>query len=100
MRRIVRLFLAPRGIAMKIGLGVAKRGLAQTHKALHIPALQYGLVGVDIDGKVEKVGDEGRLFALLRGAIGLQDVQALDDQNVGTIDLDAFSGNNVVDKMA
>src|SRR6516225_3951187 len=53
----------------------------------------------EIDREIEKVGDERNGFAVLGQAPGLQDVQSFDNQNVRSIDLDPYIGDNVVDEM-
>ena len=58
-------------------------------EAPHIPFAQHRLVGVDIDREIEEVGDNGHRLAVARQPAGLQHVDALDDQDVGLVDLDA-----------
>src|SRR5262245_37043608 len=81
---------------MKVRFGVAKRGAAQCQKSLHIPGQQRVLVGVEIYREVEEIRDVRNSLAVLGRSSGLQYVDPLDDENVGTIDLDPLIGNGVV----
>ena len=48
--------------------------------------LQILDIGIDIDREIEEVRDVGNAAAVARRAAGLQDIQALDDQDVGLVD--------------
>ena len=68
-----------------------ERGLAQAQEPFGVPAPDVGGGGVDVDGEVEEVADR---HAALPSAVSgrLQDVEALDDHDVGTLDDDRSSG--------
>src|SRR6516164_6574485 len=84
---------------MEVGLRIVEGGVAQRQPALHVPFAQYCLVGVDINRKVEKVGDDGHRLAVLWQWSGLQDVETLDNQNVGLVDLLPLVRNNIPAQM-
>ena len=56
----------------------------QFQEAVDVPLLNVCLVGVDVDGEVEVIGD-GDGNGAGRGAWGLEDVEALDDEDVGAV---------------
>ena len=58
----------------------------------HIPALEIDLLGMQIDGEIEEVRDEGDVLCEL---VRQQDIEALDDQNVGPIDDDLRTGHDI-----
>ena len=84
---------------MEVGGGVAERRLAEPQEALDIPALDQLVGGVDIDGKIEEIRDEGDGGAVLWQLCRLQHVQSLDDDDVGTLDQDGLIRQHVIDEM-
>ena len=84
---------------MEIRFWIVERGIPERKEAPHIPFAQHRLVGIDIDGEVEEVGHHGHRLAVARQAAGLQHVDALDDQDVRTVDLDPFVRHDIVDQM-
>ena len=85
-RGLARLVLRQRRIAVEISRGIAEGGLTQTQEALDIPVLHERLARIDIDRKVEKVGDEGNGLAILWQDGGLKHVESLDDDDIGMLD--------------
>ena len=84
------------GVFVEIGARVAEARLLQVHEALDVPAAHRLLVGVDIDGEIEEVGDEGDRLAVLRQVARLQHVQPFQDQDVGPVDDDRLARHDVV----
>src|SRR5262249_31379502 len=60
--------------------------IAQGEKALNVPLADVLHVGIDINGKVKKVGDEHARFVFRLVIPRLQHVQPFDDHNIGLID--------------
>ena len=58
-----------------------------------------GGAGVDVDGEVEEVAQREPGAPVLAHARRLQDVEALDDDDVGTLDDDLLVGHDVVDEV-
>ncbi len=87
------------GIAPEIGQGIAERGVAQAQEAVHVPAVQVVLVGVDIDREIEEIGHERNRHAVLRHAGRLEDVEALDDEDVRPVDHLLLARHHVVDQV-
>lgn len=56
VRRLDRLLFGQLRVFVEIRTRVAKHRFAQAQKALHVPALDDAFLGIQIDGKVEKVG--------------------------------------------
>src|SRR5262245_26927235 len=81
-RTIDGMIVRKRDVAMEIGGRVAERRTAQAHEARDVPVLDHRRVGIDVDRKIEEVGDERNGFAADRKTRRLQDIEALDDQNV------------------
>jgi len=81
-----RLLLRQRGVAVEIGGRVAERRLPEPQEALHVPALDQIVGGIDIDREIEEVGDEGNGLAVLGQLGGLEHVQPLDNDDVGALD--------------
>src|SRR3954451_2296259 len=69
-------------IAMEVGLGIAEGGLAQREEAIDVPLVQPLLLGVDVDGEVEKVRHVRDRLAILWRMAGLQYIETFDDQDV------------------
>ena len=65
----------------EIGGGIAEGGFAQHQETLDIPLLDVGLLSIDIDGEVEKVGDEEAMLFPKVTVSSLEDVQALYDED-------------------
>src|SRR6266480_856339 len=94
-----RLFVGQRRITMEVGLRIVEGGVAQRQPAPHVPFAQHCLVGVDIDGEIEEIGNDGYRLAVTRQPSGLQHIDALDDQNVGLVDLLPLVRNDVPTQM-
>ena len=71
----------------------------QPLEAVDIPAAQRSFVRVDIDRKVEIIGDEWYRNPVGRKPGGLKNVQAFHDQDVGLVDGTRFTGYDVVGKV-
>ena len=93
-----RLLFIEIGIDAEVGFGIAERGLLKPPKALHIPSLQHAFGRIEIDREIEEVGDEGN-FAAVAHARRKQNIDAFDDENVGTIDAGRFALDDVVGHM-
>ena len=57
------------------------------------------VAGVDVDGEVEEVADRQAGAAVVADPRRLQDVEALDDHDVGALDHDLLVGDDVVDQV-
>src|SRR5690606_28427118 len=53
-------------VAMEEGIRIPERGFTQPHETLHIPLVDQFFLGIDIDGEIEEVRDEGHGLAVLR----------------------------------
>ena len=84
---------------MEVRFRIAERGAAQGEKAIDVPRHQHALVGVEIDREVEEIRDEWDRLAVFWQPAGLQHIEALDDQNVGAVDLDPLLWHHVIDQV-
>ena len=80
----------------RTGSGRPSRGAAE---AVEVPALDVLGAGVDVHAEVEVVGETDAGAAVGAGEGGLQDVQALDDEDVGAADREPLVGDDVVDQV-
>ncbi len=87
------------GEAVKKALRVGEGSFAQRAEADHEPVAEVRLVGVDIDREIDEVRGEEQRPAAAAELAGLQNVQSLDDQDVGTIDRDELARNDIVDEV-
>ena len=87
------------GVLAEVRRRVAEGGLAQAQEAVDVPALDVGQGGVDVDGEVEEVADRQAGAAVVAHAGGLEDVEALDDHDVGALHHDLLVGDHVVDEV-
>ena len=87
------------GVLAEIAARIAERRGPQAHEALDIPLLQQRIVGVQENREVEKVGDERNLLAVARQAVGQQDVDPFEDENVRAVDDDRFPVHDIVGDM-
>src|SRR4029453_9448508 len=94
-----RLSVRQGRVAVEVGFRIAERSTAQGQESIHVPALQYVLVGVEVDRKIEEVRYEGARLAALRRDAGLQHVEAFDDEDIGPVDLDPLVGHDVIGEM-
>ena len=81
-----RLLFRQAGIVVEVAGRIGKGALAKTQETLYVPSLQQGGVGVDEDGKVDKVRYKYpvRVMGIIHAA--LQHVQAFQDENIGLFD--------------
>ena len=86
-------------IFLEIGQGIAKGGVAQPHEAGDEPFFEVFFRGVQIDRKIEEIGNERNGAAILGAAIGQEHIEAFEDENVRTIDGDALARHDVVGHM-
>src|SRR5215470_19052474 len=70
----------------EVGGRIAEGRFAQRQETLNIPLLDVALIGIDVDAKVEKVGDEAAMLFPVVAVSGLENVQALYDKDVGAAD--------------
>ena len=94
-RRFGRLIAFHTMCAVETASVSGERCRAQLEETLDVPLLNMFLVGVDVDGEVEVIGD-GDGNGAGRGAWGLEDVEALDDEDVGAVHVDVGVWNDVV----
>ena len=86
-------------ITMKIRAGFAEGGFLERQKARHIPLFNNIGMGVDIDREIKKIGDRRRLLARAAANRGLENIQTLDNQNIGLADADFFIRQNIIGNM-
>src|SRR5699024_6795362 len=79
------------GHVVEVGAWVGKGGTSQLTEAVEVPGADVLDLGVDVDGEVEEVGNSH-----VTGRRGLQDVDALDDEDVGAMDLLELPRDGVV----
>src|ERR1700722_17771408 len=85
---------------MEIRLRVDKHRVAQLEKARDVPALDHLFVAIDVHREVEKIADEDqRLRPLPPRISGLQDVQPLDDEDVGLKNSMDLALDDVIDEV-
>ena len=94
-----RLVRREMGVAMKVGARIAEGCLAQTHEARDVPLLNHLGIGVDVDREIEEIGDERNGLSIFGHPRRLQDVQPLDNENIGSIDHQDLAWKNVVVKV-
>ena len=82
-------------IHLEEAVRIAEHGLAQCLEPLDVPGLDIGLVRIDVDGEVEVVAHELVCFVA-----DLQNVQALQDQDVRLAHGDRITFDDVVDHVA
>ena len=85
-RGFAHFVLGHRGVLMEIGSRIAKRRTPQAHEASHIPFLDDRRVGIDIDREIDEIRHERNVTAILRHICRLQNIETLDDQNIGVFD--------------
>ena len=83
-------------VPSEIGGGIAEGGFAQHQETLDIPLLDVGLLSINIDGTVEKVGDEEVMLFPKVTVSSLEDVQALDDEDIRVANHLHFLRDNVI----
>ncbi len=76
---------------VEVGAGVGEGGAAEFEEAVQVPVADVLDLGVDVDGVVEEVGD-----GQTPGGRGLEDVDALDDEDVGAVHGLTLVGDDVV----
>ncbi len=84
---------------MEVGSRIGERGVPQRQEPSDVPFAQHRFLGIDIDGEVEEIRHHRNGLAVAREPAGLQNVDALDDQDVRLIDLDPFVRNDVGGQM-
>ena len=94
-----RLVLGERGVPGEVRRRVAERGLAQPQEPLDVPVADVAGAGVDVDAEVEEVAQRQAGAAVLADPRRLEDVEALDDDDVGALDDDLLVGHHVVDEV-
>src|SRR5688572_27913000 len=72
-----RLLIGEAYITMEIRCRIAESCVAKGEEPCDVPLLDIDRIGIDIDGEVEIVRDE------CTGGAPLEDVEALDDEDVG-----------------
>jgi hypothetical protein len=60
----------------EVGGRIAEGRFAQRQETLNVPLLDVALIGIDVDAKVEKVGDEAAMLFPVVTVSGLENVQA------------------------
>src|SRR5271165_3926035 len=98
-RRRLRFVVVEIGVLPEIAAGIAEGRVAQAHEPLDVPLLEQRILGVQEDREVEEIGNERNLLAVARQSVRRQDVDALDDQYVRTIDGGRLALNNVVSEV-
>jgi hypothetical protein len=81
---------------MEVRGRVAEDRFAECQKAFHVPMLYVRLAGIDVDGEVEEIRDEHRRVPASSPAASLQNVQPLDDDDVGLSNDLKLARDNVV----
>jgi hypothetical protein len=84
------------GVVVKIRRRVSERRLPKCQEALDVPALDVCLVRIHVNGEIEKVGDELPRRLPCMAVPGLQDVQPLQNHDVGLPDDLRLTRQNVV----
>src|SRR3954451_14132582 len=94
-RRLDRVLLGEVGIVAEEAVGILEHRLAQREEPVDVPALDVAFVGVQIDAEVEVVTDE-----LVGDTSDLEDVETLEDQDVGLRHDGLFAVDDVVHHVA
>jgi CheY-like chemotaxis protein len=94
-----RFLVGKRSIAMKVRSGIVERGVPQRQETPDVPFAQHSFVGIDVDGKIEEIRHHRNGLAVAWQPAGLQDIDALENQDIRPVDLDPFVRNDVVGQM-
>ena len=70
--------------------------LSEPHEALDIPLPQQFLVRIEIDGEVKEIRHESDGSTIFCQAAWLQDIQPLKNQDVWSVNGDAFARKHVI----
>lgn len=92
----LRLLIREGGVAVEVGLRLRERRAPQLPEPVHVPLLDVGGLGVDVDGEVEEVTQRQALPAVMPRPRRGQHVQALHDQHVRAADHHFLAGHDVV----
>ena len=93
------LFLAQLRKLVKKRRRIFECRIAQSQKSLGEPFIQIGLIGIDIDGKIQKVRGKYYGIAPRRHLARLQNIQSLNNQNIRLIYYDILVRHHVIDQM-
>ncbi len=90
------LVVAEAGVLGEVGVRVAEGRLAQPQEPLDVPVADLVAARVDVHAEVEEVAQGQPAAAVVAHPCGLQDVEALDDHDVGPLDDHLLAGDHVV----
>ena len=97
--RLFRFGVRERCVTVEVGLRLGERRGPQFAEAVHVPLLDVGRFGINIDGKIEEVTQGQALPAVMPRPGRRQDVQSLDDQHVGAAHHHFLPGDDVIGHM-
>src|SRR5262245_45161501 len=83
-------------VAMEIRGFVLKYGLLKCQESIDIPLAYIRFIRIDKDREIEEVRNECTGRKSSTAVAGLQDIQALDDDDVGLLNDLHFAGNDVI----
>src|SRR5437879_3011629 len=90
-----RLCIREAGVTVDVGMGIFENSFPQREEPIDIPLFDVLFIGVDVNRKIEEVGNESPRRSLTAVA-GLQDVQTFDDNDVRLANGLHYTGNDVV----